>query len=206
MKPIDPDLWWEKNLYDGYKWNEFTSWLKLSDKSSRNFLYNFIDNNYLDISTVLEVGPGSFIDYDTYFSKKSNIKYVCVDITTKIVETAISKGIESKLANIKNIPYQNEFFDIVYTRHVLEHIDYYKEAIKELIRLSDKYIICTFFHLDKESDNDTIFIENSTKLYHNKYSQQKLNKFLESIQVEYSWYECKKDNVLIINKKYDILY
>lgn len=205
MKPVDPNLWWEKNLDDGYRWNEFSSWLKLSDKSSRQFVYNFIENN-INISDVLEIGPGSFIDYDTYFAHKKNISYSCVDITTKIIEIGLSKNINSKLGNIKDIPYQKKYFDLVYTRHVLEHIDYYTDAIKELIRVSDKYIICTFFFLDKLSKNDTIFIDSNTKLYHNRYSKFKLNSFLDSLQIDYVWHECKKDNILILNKTYNLLY
>ncbi len=205
MKPIDPNLWWEKNLDDGYKWNEFCSWLSMSDRSSRFYLYKFINDHKSDISSVLEIGPGSFIDYETYFSKQSDIQYSCIDITTKIIEKAKSKNIEAKLGSIKNIPYNN-YFDLVYTRHVLEHIDYYIEAIHELIKISDKYVICTFFYLDKTSNKDTITIEEKTKLYHNKYSKNKLNKFLDLINIKYEWYECKQDNVLIIYKNYDIIY
>jgi len=205
MKPIDQNLWWEKNLDDGYKWNEFISWLRMSDASSRKFIYNFIDNNILKINSVLEVGPGSFIDYD-YFFNKQKIDYNCIDITTKIIEIALSKNIKAKLGSIKDIPHNDYSFDLVYTRHVLEHIDYYTEGILELLRVSDKYIVCTFFHLDKTSDADTIVIDSNTKLYHNIYSKKKINKFLDTLELEYNWYECKKDTVLIIEKKYDILY
>lgn len=206
MKPIDQNLWWEKNLNDVYKWNEFASWLSLSDRSSRVFLYNFCEEEKINISSVLEIGPGSFIDYDTYFNKQKTIDYSCVDITTNIVEKAIQKGITSKLGTIKNIPFKDKFFDLVYTRHVLEHIDYYKEAIFELIRVSDKYIICIFFHLNETSDDDSIIIEEQTKLYHNRYSKNKINIFLKSLQVDYTWHKSKKDHILVIKKPYDILY
>ena len=199
-------LWWQKNLNDGYLWNEFATWLKTSDKSSRKFLFHFIKEKPLIINSVLEIGPGIFFDYDVFFSKFPQIDYHSIDITPQVVNYGINKGAKSCLGSIDNISYDNYKFDLVYCRHVFEHIPYYTEALKQMIRVSDKYVVCIFFLLDTNSESDTINVEEKTELHHNIYSKKKISNLLDSLNFKYEWYKTINDHVLIIDKHYDITY
>lgn len=199
-------LWWQQNLNDGYLWNEFATWLITSDKSSRKFLFRFIKDKPEIIKSVLEIGPGIFFDYDVFFSKFPQIDYYSIDITPQVVNHGNSKGVKCNLGSIENIRNNNYSFDLVYCRHVFEHLPYYTEALKEMIRVSDKYVVCIFFLLDTSSEVDTIIVDPKTQLHHNIYSKEKISKYLDSLDFKYEWHKTANDYILIIDKHYDITY
>jgi SAM-dependent methyltransferase len=49
--------------------------------------------------------------------------------------------IKIKQGDIYNLPYEDNFFDLVLCTEVLEHLDYPQKALKELIRVSNKYLV-----------------------------------------------------------------
>ena len=189
--------WWENNLSLPEKHEEFSGWLEDSDVSSRTELFNIIDSK--KINNVLEIGPGIFTDYNMFFSKKKDITYKSIDITKKIVDKAKELGIDCEQSSIENIMYSDSSFDLVYCRHVMEHLDYYQTALEEMIRVSDKYICVIFWIL---SDNDEIIDYNSIlNLYHNKYSKNKIENFLKEKDLSFEWFNSNNDKLLFISKK-----
>ncbi len=191
--------WWETNLNTNAGWSELSGWLKESEVKSRDFLFSFIDQN--EIKTVLEAGPGIFIDYELFFKNRKDISYECTDITRQIVELGTQKGIPSKLSDIENLDYPDESFDLVYCRHVFEHLPGFKKALSEMIRTSRKSVVVIFWMLNEESEEDIISFEPSLNLFHNKYVPDNIKKYLDGFDVEHTFTEAGSDKVLVINKK-----
>lgn len=190
-------LWWENNL--GNMQHQFSTWLEQSDSDSRKAIFDFIRNN--NINTVLECGPGTFIDYHVFFSKKLDISYAAIDITPKIVEQGKSLGLDIALSSIDNITKPNSSYELVYCRHVLEHQDYFSKALDEMLRVSSKYIAVAFWLL---SDHNTIInYDSMNKLYHNSYSKQDIESHIEKLTLSYQWINCSNDKVLIVNKNHE---
>jgi ubiquinone/menaquinone biosynthesis C-methylase UbiE len=197
LKEIKPHLqWWENNLSIPGKNEEFSGWLENSDVSSRTKLFDIIESK--KINNVLEIGPGIFIDYSLFFSKKDNITYKSIDITKKIVDKGKELGIDCEQSSIEDIIYPNESFDLVYCRHVMEHLDYYREALDEMIRVSNKYVCVIFWIL---SDNDDLIdYSSSLNLYHNKYSKVKIENLLTEKNLSFEWINSNNDKILFISK------
>lgn len=197
IEEIKPHLqWWENNLSILGKQEEFSGWLEESDTSSRNELFNIIESK--EINNVLEIGPGVFIDYNMFFSKKDKITYKTIDITKKIVDKAKELGIDCEHSSIEDIVYSDASFDLVYCRHVMEHLDYYSVALEEMIRVSNKYVCVIFWLL---SDNDDIIDYSSDlNLYHNRYSKDKIEKFLIDRNLSFEWVNSNNDKLLFITK------
>jgi ubiquinone/menaquinone biosynthesis C-methylase UbiE len=148
---IKPHLqWWEDNLSIPERHKEFSGWLEDSDMSSRTELFNQIESK--KINNVLEIGPGIFTDYNIFFSKKENIQYSSIDITKKIVDSAKKMGINCEQSSVENIIYPDSSFELVYCRHVMEHLDYYALALEEMIRVSSKHICIIFWLLNDNED------------------------------------------------------
>jgi ubiquinone/menaquinone biosynthesis C-methylase UbiE len=198
LEEIKPHLqWWENNLSIPGKHEEFSGWLEDSDISSRTELFNIIESK--KINNVLEIGPGIFIDYNIFFSKKENITYKSIDITKKIVDKAIELGIDCEQSSIENIIYPNSSFDLVYCRHVMEHLDYYINALEEMIRVSNKYV-CVIFWILNDGDEDIIDFNDSLNLYHNRYSKNKIENLLKEKNLLFEWVNTDNDKILIISK------
>ena len=194
---IKPHLqWWEDNLSIPERHKEFSGWLEDSDMSSRTELFNLIELK--KINNVLEIGPGIFTDYNIFFSKKENIQYSSIDITKKIVDSAKKMGINCEQSSVENIIYPDSSFELVYCRHVMEHLDYYTLALEEMIRVSNKHICIIFWLLN---DNDDIINYNGNlKLYHNNYSKTKIENLLIEKNLSFEWLNSKNDKLLFISK------
>ena len=59
------------------------------------------------------------------------------------------KGLNFRTGNILNLPYDDNSFEAVLAVEVLEHIPNLRKAIKEMSRVSSKYIIFTVPHKQK---------------------------------------------------------
>jgi len=93
-----------------------------------------------DIESVLDVGCGEGY-LCSILSKK--VKLVSgIDISRIRIKKAKKrfKKMVFKIANILSLPYDNDSFDLVLAVTTLEHVPNLKEAIKEMIRVSRKYI------------------------------------------------------------------
>ena len=194
---IKPHLqWWEDNLSIPERHKEFSGWLEDSDMSSRTEIFNLIELK--KINNVLEIGPGIFTDYNIFFSKKENIQYSSIDITKKIVDSAKKMGINCEQSSVENIIYPDSSFELVYCRHVMEHLDYYTLALEEMIRVSNKHICIIFWLLN---DNDDIINYNGNlKLYHNNYSKTKIENLLIEKNLSFEWLNSNNDKLLFISK------
>ncbi len=76
---------------------------------------------------VLHIAPEqSFINR---FRKMKNLDYITADLYSPIVDVK---------ADILDLPFENESFDVVFCNHVLEHIEDDKKAMSELFRVMKK--------------------------------------------------------------------
>jgi len=198
MEKKDHLKWWDNNL--DKRENEFSDWLLSSDNDSRNYLYDFLINND-NIIDVLECGPGTFIDYELFFKDNVKKNYESIDITDNIVETGLNKNINIVLSSIENIQKESNEYDLVYCRHVLEHQDFFKDSINEMIRVSKKYIIIIFWLLS--GDETIIKYDKEQCIYHNIYSKTEIENFLFEKNMKFNWWFGKNDKILIIEKKTD---
>ena len=74
--------------------------------------------------SVLHIAPEQ--EFLRRFKKMKNLKYISADLYSPIVDVK---------ADILNLPFENESFDVVFCNHVLEHIVDDNKAMSELYRV-----------------------------------------------------------------------
>ena len=92
-------------------------WLYLQNET------DFFTKNY----KVLHIAPEQ--EFLRKFKKMKNLNYISADLFSPIVDVK---------ADILDLPFQNEEFDIVICNHVLEHIEDDAKAMSELYRVMKK--------------------------------------------------------------------
>ena len=92
-------------------------WLYLQNET------DFFSKNY----KVLHIAPEQ--EFLRRFKKMKNLNYTSADLYSPIVDVK---------ADILNLPFENESFDVVFCNHVLEHIDDDQKAMSELYRVMRK--------------------------------------------------------------------
>jgi 2-polyprenyl-3-methyl-5-hydroxy-6-metoxy-1,4-benzoquinol methylase len=93
-----------------------------------------------EVINLLDVGCGNGIFCNYILEKNPQINITGLDRSNEALKHVLSNKI---VGDIINIPFKNNEFDCVTCLQVLEHlpIEAYKNALKELTRVSNKYII-----------------------------------------------------------------
>lgn len=133
--------------------------------------------------SILDIPCGGCIDLKGFRQEGNFIRYHGIDITPKLIERAKSLNISSEVARIQDIPLADSSFDVTYSRHILEHLPHYEDAIKELVRVAKKEAIIIFFLRPTSSPENAIRVENidGFPVYHNWYSKSKIETYLKSL-------------------------
>jgi len=143
------DNWWNqtKNLGNFFYWGwTFDDWTN----PARLYSAHFID----DGDTVLEIGPGSGIDYQVLLIQRPNCRYLALDVSHGFIEAFKERFPEVNgrvvLSNVDVtrqgfLPFSDGSVDVVFARHVIDHCEYYQKPILELLRIVKKRIIFTLW-------------------------------------------------------------
>lgn len=198
------ERWWENNL--SRRRAEFAGWLADSDASSREAVGAVVDGIARKVGRtvdVLECGPGTYLDWETLWAQRPAVCYSAVDVTPTIVEDGRARGLEDvRCGSIEALPYPAKCMDVVYCRHVLEHLPGYKTALLEMRRVARRAVVAVFWRLDVEAAKDVILwntVADVPDTYHNMYSQAAISAFLKVAGVRHTWKQASKDWLLIMD-------
>jgi len=103
----------------------------------------FIVLRGLEWSTALEVGCGEGRVLAVLSKQYPNSSFQGVDLSEVAVMQARARNPELNISvgNIHALPYNDDSFDMVFVLEVLEHIQDYDAALRELVRVSSKYVV-----------------------------------------------------------------
>lgn len=184
------EMWWTNNLgketyihegnqVDAPSVENFDSWMGDSDSRDRGR----VRNHYGEFITFLDAGCGGCPEY--YGVKKINkcAKYTGMDITPKLVEYNKNRGIECVQGSLNDIPFPDNSFDIVHSRHVVEHMNNIEKPLDELVRVGIKKVLISFFIKPSDQSEHTIQLDNkgtSGEVHHNVYSKKIIEEKLKN--------------------------
>ena len=98
-------------------------------------------------ASVLDIGCATCNDYLLF--RETPVKYYGRDFTPKFVKRAKQRfpDVDVELANVFDIPFEDNSIDVVYCKDLLEHLPpkKYKKAIKEMWRVTRKRMMIAFF-------------------------------------------------------------
>ena len=108
------------------------------------FFEKFIDTvRFSNINTILDVGCGEGFIMKRLKKVKIGVSWEGIDYSDNVIE--IGKRIHPDLkitkGDIYKLPYRANSFDLVVCTEVLEYLENPKKALRELIRVSGKYIL-----------------------------------------------------------------
>ncbi len=124
-----------KNYYENFDWNNANLSEKISDKA--DLIKNAIPK---DVKTIVDIGCG---DGTISNALKDNYNLVAVDRSINAL-----KFVETKKINVSAdyLPLKTNSINLVFSSEMIEHLpdDIFVKAIKEMKRVSGKYIFLTF--------------------------------------------------------------
>lgn len=166
--------WWDLNVINRIK--EFRAWIGGYDEQSKVHVRKYVASK--GYGSILDCGSGLCSEFYGYIADEYPIKYKGIDSCLALVNENRSKGIDVEHFPLEAIGLQDSSFDVVFCRHVLEHLPYYDQAIPEMVRLASKEVVVVFF-LKTIDQNDQIDMGNDHGVvYHNRYNRACLESFV----------------------------
>jgi len=112
----------------------------LLDNFYREFFLMLESKN---IESVLDAGCGEGITLRKFKDKGIGKKHEGIEYMEEAIEIGkkVNPDISIKKGDIYKLPFKDSTFDVVICTEVLEHLDKPKAALKELTRVSKKYLI-----------------------------------------------------------------
>lgn len=164
---------------------------KLDDMECTKRLYEILKDLYFDGVKILDSACG----LGHYFRKireLGNIDYLGIDVDPKAIEMAKevwrdASNAEFEVQDVHHLYLEDNSFDIVYCYNLLLHLRDYKEPLKELFRVSKRYIIVRSLFDEKESINsfdvasDYLEVYPSGKVQYNTYARNEVANFLKTL-------------------------
>jgi ubiquinone/menaquinone biosynthesis C-methylase UbiE len=148
-----------KAAYDSSYLDISTLWREVGAKNKANNILELCKN--IKIINVLEVGSGDGSIIVMLEKEGFNKTIYSLDISDTSINIIKSKNIgilkEVKQFDGYNIPYIDNFFDLVICSHVIEHVEYPRMLLREIKRVSNFQIfeipIDFSFNVDNKVEN-----------------------------------------------------
>jgi SAM-dependent methyltransferase len=154
-----PDAWWDEVLKDRSEYEKFRDHLGDPNMASR-ILVRELSVAY-GIANVLDVGCGPAHDRWT----DTGIHWTGVDGSKLLIADAAKRGADITFGKADALPFEDKTFDLVYSRHVWEHLPTFRGALSEACRVAKSAVAVTFF----QPPGDTERVVLSTGAYYNWY-------------------------------------
>lgn len=144
-------------------------------------------------SSFLDYGAGSGTTYEALLTRDEPlVKYAGLDIISKNVEWCNERfktDVFEHNPSIHKIDKPDKSWDVVYSRHVVDHMSSFEEAMDEHLRVAKKLVIVVSWVPLSESDEHQIKnIVDQGKTYENEYtnsySRKKVTEYLDQKQKE----------------------
>jgi ubiquinone/menaquinone biosynthesis C-methylase UbiE len=120
--------------YDGFA-KEFQEAAEASSDPNRQMMYGLFGSPNLEDARLLDLGCGYGRDLK-YFSELG-MKVHGVDISPEMIQISKRKVPSAKLdaCNFDALPYEDEFFDLVFSRYAIQHTSNTEEVFRETHRV-----------------------------------------------------------------------
>jgi ubiquinone/menaquinone biosynthesis C-methylase UbiE len=178
---------------------------QIGQQETRDAIERFI-LEHSDASTrLLDAGCNTGVEGYRLFQKKYPGFYVGVDSNAKALTHALQNlhgnHAAFALADLESIDYPDGCFDIVLNKDVIEHASYYTSILRELARLTRRWLILSMFI--KMHDQPDFIHREPQGFHHNRYERKRLYELMTDLSfAEPSIvYEAGEDEVLVFEKK-----
>lgn len=191
--------WWNENIDS--KFETFLSWIGDKNSQSNIFLRKLLKERYPTLKNCLDAGCGPASNYYGFQDDLMDIDYTGLDSCKQILELNKKNDIKMLEGDVEKIPCADSLYELVFSRHVLEHQSDFKDSLYELIRVGQKVIINIFFIKPKD-DGKIINYNPKDNLYHNTYDKKEIESSLHSNHkvLNYEWIDINEnENMLLIN-------
>jgi len=181
--------WWSRYLPARMK--EFISWLGGADAPSRVKARELI-LEYKPVS-ILDVACGPAVE-----ARSWGKKWHGCDTCQVLIDYAAERGITVEHGDAEKLPYKTGQFDVVYARHLWEHLNGYTKALSEAMRVAGKLVVHVFFRPPQEKQKLGEVQGTPENIYSKRSIEAAIKKHDPKAVIR--WEEIDNEEILLIEK------
>ena len=131
--------YWQEELSQ----QDLERWLGKSEVMYKTYSIDYVEEK--KYRSLIDCGGGVFTQYDLIQERGLDIRYIGTEITKKFVDIGAQKGIEVYHCPVQKMSVPDNCCEIALCLAVLNHQTEFTESIKELLRVSEKEVVISFF-------------------------------------------------------------
>ncbi len=133
----NPYGWWDRHIDDD---NELTLMKQTGweNDPQRRVFRQFLKSR--KIRSMLDCGAGPGVEFLGIRAAGIDLEYIGLEVTQRFVARLASMGITVHHAGIEKIPLERGSVEVVYARHVLEHVASLEQALKQMVRVASRFV------------------------------------------------------------------
>jgi hypothetical protein len=93
---------------------------------------------------IIEIGGGELVEAQEILKQRPDINYMVIDISHTFCDNANKLGIKAERKNFCKMSLPENYCDMIYANHVLEHLENIESAIRMIIHSSRAFHLCMF--------------------------------------------------------------
>jgi hypothetical protein len=195
QKPIFRQTWWDRNTPE--RQDDYVRWTGGADAPSRVAMRNRLPE--FGIRSLLDCGCGLCVDREEFEQLEPPVRYSGLDASVIFADFAHTQGLDVRFGFAENLPCEDDSFDAVYFRHVLEHLPHYLDAIAEALRVARRLVV-VIWYLPPHDGPDRFLFESADDLYQNTYNRSAFEAFVRGLNpsAAMEWQQVSNESILWI--------
>lgn len=133
--------------------------------------------------SLLDCGVLSAVTWNSLRAAGSNVRYIGIDVSEPVIQDCRNRAPEATwlAANVTDLDFDDESFDVVYARHLLEGLPYYETAVREIFRVSRAFVIICFFQPPADPERLLRRVSPDGHIWLNRYSPEPFERLISSL-------------------------
>ena len=164
--------WWNRNVDN--RVHEIKAWHGTDEAMTKIYSRQYVKRK--GYKTVIDLGCADATMYTGFKKDGIQVDYVGIDSCRFFVEDNNRKGIKTIESDVRSTPFDDNSFDVVYSRHIIEHQPEFSDYMAETIRIAKREALHIFFK--RPSTTEMIHYDPKENMYHNTYCKKDIERFL----------------------------
>lgn len=134
--------------------------------------------------SLLDVPCGPGVEYEGFQRDQISVRYIGMDASDVMLTVCRRRfpGVDIRKGDLTQIPLPDQAVDVVLCRHILEHLEDYRPAIREAVRVARQTVFLVLFRVPTHEERFAL----GRGAWDNRVNGRELAAFLESLDLSFT--------------------
>ena len=159
------------------------------DHPSRRYLRDWLERH--PGRTLLDIPCGAGVEYDGIVRANLPVTYIGMDASDRMLQVVRKRHPDGdfRRGNVVDIPLPDGAVDVVLCRHILEHLNDFRPAVREAVRVAKERVFLVLFRLPTHEERRQIGLDN----WDNRLDRTQLQALLDDLGCSSTWTQLPYD-------------